>query len=71
MDLNIIVKKYNKEVTERIVEKAVGELARGIYRMQINDEHEKAFHTLGVILDMILDMRNELRVKIGHENKEI
>lgn len=59
--------KYKKETTERIIERAVGELYRGIYRLRIDNHHQTAYDTLGVILDLIVEERSNIRNTINQK----
>jgi hypothetical protein len=55
--------KYKRDVTERILEKSVGELCRGLFRLMEDGHHKDAYSTMGIILNMLLEDREMLRNK--------
>ena len=57
------MKKPNAEVEEAnaIIEKAVGELYRGLYRLRQLKEYQEEYDSMGTIINMLMEDRNWIR----------
>ena len=55
---------YDRDETETMIENAVGQLYRGIYRMDKSGGLLEAYDTLGFVLDLIMKTREDIRNRI-------
>lgn len=55
--------KYDREETEKMIENGVGEISAGLFRLMEDGLKEEAYHTMGAILNLLLEDRERLREK--------
>lgn len=47
--------------TELIIENAVGELYRALFRLRLSEQYQREYDTMGTIIDMLMKDRQHLR----------
>lgn len=53
--------EYDTVVTTQIIENSVGELFRGIFRLNENKEYQEAYDVMGAVINMLVESRQHLR----------
>jgi hypothetical protein len=68
MGLENLTVKYDRAETEKMIENGVGEISAGLFRLMEDGLKEEAYQTMGVILNMLLEDRDKIRMK-GFDNE--